>query len=197
LRGAPVGILLAAGRGSRFDATGAHNKLLARLPGGEPVAVASARTLLAVLPRVIAVVSPQGDEVAGLLSALGCEVTVCADAGQGMAASLVHGVRQSLPSADAWLVALADMPFVQASTIKSLSDALAGGAGIAAPVSGGRRGNPVGFGHLYLPALLALEGDQGARSILMAHPVTQIEVTDPGIFDDIDRPTDLSRPRNG
>jgi molybdenum cofactor cytidylyltransferase len=194
---APVGILLAAGRGSRFDSTGTHNKLLARLPSGEPVAVASARTLLAVLPRVIAVVSPQGDEVAGLLRALGCEVTVCADAGQGMAASLVHAVRQSLPSADGWLVALADMPFVQTSTIRSLSDALAAGAGIAAPVSGGRRGNPVGFGSQYLQALLALEGDQGARRILAAHPVTHIEVADQGIFDDIDRLEDLSRPRNG
>jgi molybdenum cofactor cytidylyltransferase len=192
----PVGILLAAGRGSRFDPTGAHNKLLARLPDGGLVVAASARNLLAVLPRVIAVVSSQGDEVADVLRSLGCEVTVCADAGQGMAASLVHALRYSLPAARSWIVALGDMPFVQAATIRSLCDALAAGAAIAAPVSGGRRGNPVGFSEQYLPDLLALEGDQGARAILMAHPVTQVSVDDPGIFDDIDRPLDLSRSRN-
>jgi molybdenum cofactor cytidylyltransferase len=192
----PVGILLAAGRGSRFDPTGAHNKLLARLPDGGLVVAASARNLLAVLPRVIAVVSSQGDEVADVLRSLGCEVTVCADAGQGMATSLVHAVRYSLPAARSWIVALGDMPFVQAATIRALCDALAAGAAIAAPVSGGRRGNPVGFSEQYLPDLLALEGDQGARAILMAHPVTQVSVDDPGIFDDIDRPLDLSRSRN-
>jgi molybdenum cofactor cytidylyltransferase len=192
----PVGILLAAGRGSRFDSSGGQNKLLARLPSGEPVVAASARNMLAVLPRVIAVVSPDGDEVAGLLRALGCEVTVCADAGQGMAASLVHAVRHSLP-AQAWLVALGDMPFVQPSTIRALCDAFAAGAGIAAPACGGRRGNPVAFGPQHLPTLLALEGDEGARRILAAHPVTQVEVGDPGIFEDIDTLPDLSRHRNG
>jgi hypothetical protein len=30
----------------------------------------------------------------------------------------------------------------------------------------------------------------------MAHPVTQVSVDDRGIFEDIDRPPDLSRPRN-
>jgi molybdenum cofactor cytidylyltransferase len=192
----PVGILLAAGRGSRFDPAGAHNKLLARLPGGEPVAAASARNLLAVLPRVIAVVSPQGDEVASVLRALGCDVAVCAGADQGMGASLVHAVRHSLPTARSWIVALGDMPFVLPATIEALCDALAAGAGIAAPVSGGRRGNPVGFSERYLPDLLALEGDQGARRILMSHPVTPVDVSDPGIFDDIDSPLDLSRSRN-
>lgn len=54
----PVGILLAAGRGRRFDPSGERNKLLQALPGGEPVVVASAHALLAVLPRVIAVVPP-------------------------------------------------------------------------------------------------------------------------------------------
>jgi molybdenum cofactor cytidylyltransferase len=191
---APVGILLAAGRGSRFDPTGSQNKLLARLPDGAAVVEASARNLLAVLPRVIAVVPAEG-EVATILRALGCDVTVCADAGQGMAASLVHALRHSLPAARSWVVTLGDMPFVKPATIRALCDALGGGAGIAAPVMQGRRGNPVGFGAAYLQELLALEGDQGARRILMAHPVTHVEVIDPGIFEDIDSAEDLRRPR--
>jgi molybdenum cofactor cytidylyltransferase len=191
----PVGILLAAGRGRRFDPSGVRNKLLQRLPAAgassELVVVASARILLSVLPKVIAVVPPDDGGVGAALRALGCDVTVCPNADSGMAASLVHAIRHSLPAADAWLVALGDMPFVQPSTIRALSDALAGGAAIAAPVMKGRRGNPVGFGRAHLPALLALEGDQGARGILKAHPVTEILVDDPGIFRDIDTSADL------
>jgi molybdenum cofactor cytidylyltransferase len=187
----PVGILLAAGRGRRFDPSGNRNKLLQPLAGGEPVVVASARALLAVLPEVIAVVRPDDGAVAQALRALGCDVTVCPDADDGMAQSLVHAVRHSLPEAQAWLIALGDMPHVREDTIRALSDAVAGGAAIAAPVSGGRRGNPVAFGAVCLPALLALEGDEGARRVLRLHPVTGVEVDDPGIFQDIDQPADL------
>lgn len=185
----PVGILLAAGRGSRFDPAGAANKLLARLPGGEPVVAASARNLLSELPRVIAVCAEDG-EVAELLRFLGCEVTICPEARGGMGVSLAHAVRASLP-ASAWLVALGDMPFVRPSTIRALCDALASGAQIAAPVMQGRRGNPVGFGASHLDALLALQGDEGARRIVGAGGVKMVDIDDPGIFTDIDRPADL------
>jgi molybdenum cofactor cytidylyltransferase len=187
----PVGILLAAGRGKRFDPSGARNKLLQQLPGGDPVAVASARKLLSILPKVIAVVPPQDAGVAAALRALGCEVTTCPDADSGMAASLVHAIRASLPNPNGWLVALADMPFVQPQTVQALADALAAGAGIAVPVTAGRRGNPVAFGAAHLEALLALQGDQGARSLLKSCPVVEVEVNDPGIFRDIDTPADI------
>jgi molybdenum cofactor cytidylyltransferase len=187
----PVGILLAAGRGRRFDPSGAHNKLLQPLAGGDPVVVASARNLLSVLPKVVAVVPPADGGVAYALRALGCDVTVCADADTGMGASLVHAIRHSLPDAQAWLIALGDMPHVQPSTIRALCDAIAAGAAIAAPASNGRRGNPVAFGSVYLSALLALDGDQGARNIVRANPVTEVPVDDPGIFHDIDTPSDI------
>jgi molybdenum cofactor cytidylyltransferase len=196
--GAPVvGILMAAGRGRRFDPLGQRNKLLQALPGpgGEPVVVASARKLLSVLPTVIAVVPPDDGGVGALLSDLGCQVTVCPDADSGMAASLVHALRHSLalvePSPGAWLVALGDMPHVAPSTLRALADTLAAGADIVAPVAHGRRGNPVGFGRVHLEALLALEGDHGARGLLQRCPVTEVAVIDPGIFQDIDTPADL------
>lgn len=193
-----VGILMAAGRGRRFDPQGQRNKLLQVLPSGEPVVVVSARKLLAALPRVVAVVAPNDGGVAALLSNLGCDVTVCVDADSGMAASLVHAIRHSLRGAppaagpDAWLVALGDMPHVAPSTLDALRDALLAGAPIAVPVCGGRRGNPAGFARMHLDALLALDGDQGARRLLHTCPVTEVAVTDPGIFLDIDTPADLS-----
>ncbi|RYF01635.1 MAG: nucleotidyltransferase family protein, partial [Oxalobacteraceae bacterium] len=160
----------------------------------------SARKLLAFMPRVVAVVPPSDGGVAALLEQLGCEVTVCADADSGMAASLVHALHHSLrysPSdasqaPAAWLVALGDMPHVAPSTLAALRDALAAGAPIVAPVHDGRRGNPVGFGRVHLDALLALQGDQGARRLLQTCPVTEVAVQDRGIFLDIDTPADLS-----
>jgi molybdenum cofactor cytidylyltransferase len=193
--GAPVvGVLLAAGRGRRFDPLGQRNKLLQVLPeaDGEPVAAASARKLLAAVDTVIAVVPPDDGGVGALLASLGCEVTVCADADSGMAASLVHALRHSLShDPAAWLVALGDMPRVVPATLRLLADALAAGAPIAAPVMEGRRGNPVGFGRVHLDALLALQGEQGARRLLQSFPVTELPVSDPGIFQDIDTPSDL------
>jgi molybdenum cofactor cytidylyltransferase len=190
-----VGILMAAGRGRRFDPQGLRNKLLQPLPGGdELVVVASARKLLATLPRVVAVVPPGDGGVGALLAALGCAVTVCPDADSGMAASLTQALRHSLDvftPADAWLVALGDMPHVAPSTLHALAGALARGAGIVAPVLNGQRGNPVGFGRVHLDALLALRGEQGARRLLQTCPVTEVAVDDAGIFRDIDTPADL------
>ena len=187
----PVGILLAAGRGRRFDPTGAASKLLQPLPGGELVVAASARVLLSSVDKVIAVVRPDDGGVGDCLRALGCIVTVCPDADGGMAASLVHAIRHSLPDAPSWLIALGDMPHVRASTMLALRAALEQGAPIAVPLHAGQRGNPVGFGRVHLDALLALQGDQGARAILKVQPVSVVAVDDPGIFSDIDTVADL------
>lgn len=188
-----VGILLAAGRGRRFDPSGARNKLLALLAGDEPVVLTSARAMLSVLPKLIAVVPVDDGGVAAALRAIGCDVTACPGADSGIAASLVHALRHSLPEADGWIVALGDMPHVKPATIALLLGAIEGGADIAAPVHGGRRGNPVAFGRRHLQELLALEGDQGARAILQVNSVTELVVDDPGIFHDIDTPSDLNK----
>ncbi len=193
-----TGILLAAGRGRRFDPAGVSNKLLQRLPGGELVVAASARTLLAVFPRVVAVVPPADGGVGDVLRQLGCEVTVCPDADSGMGLSLAHAIRHCLHAqlhdqspGQGWLVALGDMPFVAPSTLHALDAAVEEGAAIAAPLFEGRRGNPVAFGAQHRDALLALDGDQGARRLLQTSPVTTIDVPDPGILRDIDSPSDL------
>ncbi len=186
---AVVGILLAAGRGRRFDPAGQRNKLLQPLDGA-PVVVHSARHMLAALPRVVAVVRPGDETTAAELAALGCEVTVCDDADSGMAASLVHGLRHAAQE-DGWVVALGDMPRVLPATIAALAQAVANGADIAAPVHREKRGNPVAFGRQHLPQLLALEGDQGARGIVRKNSVIEVAVDDPGIMLDIDTPPDL------
>ncbi len=187
-----VGILLAAGRGMRFDPSGRQDKLMQLLPDGERVAVASARHLLQVLPTVQAVVRPGADHLGELLGGLGCRVETCIHANTGMAASLIAGLKNTL-EADAWVIALADMPHVKVGTIEALVAALQEGAEIVQPYCKGKGGNPVGFSRRHLAQLLGLEGDQGARALLERHGVTRVEVDDEGIFRDIDTLSDLHK----
>lgn len=185
-----AGILLAAGKGLRFDPQGGRNKLLQSLGNGELVVTATAKKMLAVLPTVIAVVRPGADGVAGRLQELGCQVTICATADQGMGASLVHALSKAR-EADGWLIALADMPYTRTTTMRALIQAIRDGANIAVPVFQGRRGNPVAFSNAHLPELLQLGGDEGARRLLAKYAVTEVAVEDEGIHRDIDRMEDI------
>lgn len=191
-----TGVLLAAGLGQRFDPSGTRSKLLALLPDGTPVAVAAARRLAAATVGVIAVVRPGAEKLAILLNEAGCQVVYAPDAVRGMGASLAAGVSAS-PDANSWLVALADMPWIAASTYEAVARALdADGASIVAPVHRGLRGHPVGFAERHYDALAALDGDTGARALFAREPVTLLDVDDPGILRDVDTPADLARGRN-
>lgn len=188
MRGNVAGLLLAAGSSSRFGA----DKLLHALPDGEAVAVHSARNLRAALPRVVAVVRDARGELASLLRAAGVGVLACDRAAEGMGASLACGVAATADAA-AWVIALADMPFVRPGTVAAVAAAAAQGVMIAAPVYHGRRGHPVGFSRRFLPELLALGGDSGARTIIAAHAdaVVLLQCDDAGVVRDIDTPGDL------
>ncbi len=191
----PIALLLAAGRGSRF---GDHEEKLLQPfvhHDGRPgmVATATAAVLLEVMP-VLAVVHAEGP-LAEALRQLGCTVCLTAPgATREMSASLRCALQQSA-EAPAWLVALADMPRVQPDTVRRLRDALATGASMVVPVMQGRRGNPAGFAHAHLPALLSLQGDRGARALLESPALVEIAVEDAGIFTDVDTPDDLARLR--
>jgi molybdenum cofactor cytidylyltransferase len=184
-----VGILLAGGSATRFGA----DKLLHSLPDGEPIAVSAARNLVAALARVVAVVRPGAPALESALRAAGAEVTVCPNAAEGMGVTLAHAVRAAGP-ADAWVIALADMPFIRPESIRRVAAALAGGAPIAAPEYRGERGHPVGFTGTHRQALERLTGDAGAREILKAEAgaVVRVAVEDPGVVRDIDTPADLA-----
>ncbi|MDS4023020.1 MAG: nucleotidyltransferase family protein [Candidatus Competibacter sp.] len=182
------GILLAAGFSRRFGA----NKLLQPLADGVPMALAAARRLRAALPEVLAVVHPGDPELAELLERDGFPVSVCPRARDGMGASLAWAVGQTA-RADAWIVALADMPFIEPATIARVADAIESPATLAAPVFRGRRGHPVGFGRAHFEALVGLTRDEGARAILRRHAgqARWLACEDPGIVVDVDTPADL------
>lgn len=186
-----VSILLAAGASRRFGG----NKLLAPLPDGTPIVVASARAVAAAGIPVVAVVRSGDAAVAQLLSAVpGVCVSPCPDAAAGMGRSLAHGVAET-PNAAGWLIALADMPWLRPEDAAAVARALESGASMAAPVHQGRRGHPVGFSVCWRAELLSLTGDRGAQDLVRSHEdlVTLIPIVDPGVVRDVDQPADLGR----
>ena len=191
-----VGILLAAGRSTRFGG----DKLIARLAhapadvaAGTPVGVAAGRHLVDALPDSFAVVRPSDAALGERLRALGLRIVPCATADDGMSARLACGVAAA-QDADGWVVALADMPWIAPATIRAIAAALATGADIAAPSFDGRRGHPVGFARRHGAALAALTGDTGARLLIEANRsrVAVIAVDDEGVVRDVDTPDDLT-----
>ena len=190
LRGPVVGLLLAAGRGSRFGG----GKLLHTLPDGAPMGVRSAMNLKVSLPMSIALVRPEDAELRHLLEGVGIECVVCERAREGMGATIACGVRVTSDAAG-WVIALGDMPHIDPKTIESVGKAIVAGAEIVAPSVAGIRGHPVGFSASFRKSLLALSGDVGARGIVAAilHRLTTIVCKDQGILADIDTPADLSR----
>lgn len=189
----PIGVLLAAGSGSRFGG----GKLVHPLPPhGLPMAVIAYRRLESALKDVIVVVRPGDEAVHEAFSREGVSLVVAERAAEGMGFSLAAAIAAS-PSAPGWVVALGDMPSVEPSTIRRVAEAIANGASIAVPRWDGRRGHPVGFSGRHRAALLALEGDAGARNVLAAcrDEVVEVPVDDPGIHADIDTREEAARLR--
>jgi len=183
-----VGILLAAGESRRFGA----RKLLHPLADGTPMLLQSASTMTAALTRTVVVVAPEDSALLALAVRAGADLCVCERSRDGMGESLACGVRASA-QARGWIVALADMPFIQSATIRAIARALEAGAPIAAPTHEDRRGHPVGFAREYYAQLAALGGDEGARRIIECDRarLVLVPVNDPGIHRDIDTLADL------
>jgi molybdenum cofactor cytidylyltransferase len=127
-----------------------------------------------------------------MAQAAGVYCVECPEAVDGMGVSLAAGIRASADAAG-WVVALADMPFVDPVTIRRVAQAIEAGADVAAPFWRGERGHPVGFHRRLGPELAGLTGDEGARQVLARYrsSLLRIDVDDPGVLRDIDVPADL------
>lgn len=182
-----VAIVLAAGQGSRFDASGARYKPVQPLADGTPMVYAVCHSLLQHIDTVTVVCGPQQDRVRDALGGLPVNLTHCADADMGMGASLRCGIRHS-PARLGWVIALADMPCIQAGTVQAVVEHLRQGSRIVRPYFANRPGHPVAFASEFRSELLQVKGDEGARAVVARHAdaLTLVSVNDPGCLLDID-----------
>jgi molybdenum cofactor cytidylyltransferase len=183
-------LLLAGGFSRRFGT----DKREARLAQGDTLLERSLRTWLDALGHVHVALRGTDEALARRVSGLGGLPLLCTRSEEGLGATLAQAVAQLPPGPV--LVGLADMPFVQAETLRALARRLEDGAAVVAPFFGERRGNPVGFSAQQRPRLLALQGDRGAGPLLATLPLERVAVQDAGVLLDIDRPDDLAAARD-
>ena len=111
----------------------------------------------------------------------------------GMSSSLKAGVQILGRDCNAFLVVLADQPFVESSIIDSIIDKYWETRGLlVVPAFEGVRGNPVLLDFSLKKEVLDVSGDEGARRVIQRHQidVIEVEVNDPSVLMDIDTPTD-------
>ena len=183
-----VGVmLLAAGQSCRFGS----DKRFAQLESGKTV---FETTLAAIvesgLPTLVCLALKDEPGVR-LCERFQVDHLVCDSAGQGMGSALAEGV-SGLPNWSGVLIALADMPWVEAATYCRLAATITTNS-ICRPKVNGRPGHPVGFGGKYFGELSRLSGDVGARVLLRKHAdfLIDVECSDSGIFRDVDFPGDI------
>lgn len=191
--GAVGGVVLAAGRGERFED---GNKLLAHVED-EPLVRHSVRSLLdSELAEVVVIVGHEAEAVRRALAGLDVTFQHNEDYAEGQSTSVRAGVEVARERGwDAIVFTLGDMPFVRPGTVDALREAYASGTGtIVAASYEGERGNPVLFDAEHYDALAAVTGDRGGRRLIEEeeHSVL-VETADPGVVRDVDYEGDLER----
>lgn len=186
----PVVIVLAAGLGSRFAGVG--HKLEQPL-GGSTVLGRTLAAALATQLRVIVVCTPALAPLVRRSVAARDTVVLPEQGPQGMGRSIAAGV-SAAAAASGWLILPGDMPLVQPASIRAVAASLSQDPVVFAQHRG-QRGHPVGFSSELYSELIALQGDEGARRLLMRFAAQPVVVDDPGVLMDIDTEADLDRAR--
>ena len=200
-----VGIVLAAGQGSRFGG----DKLLHPVQTSTTnhcvaMGLQSALNLQPYVDEVICVVRPEDRELIALFSQQGFKICLCENYLDGLSASLMSGIRAS-SMADMWWLALGDMPFitvpsyvtVQQEVAHQLQQPLQARQIIQVCSQGStgdiKAGHPVIFPQRLKDSLLELSGDEGARSLVKkeGRQVKRLLLSDAGIHWDVDKLSDL------
>lgn len=168
----PVVIILAAGKGERFLASGGKtHKLAAPLLG------------VTVLEHVIRTVEASGLEAHIVKSA----------SGDGMADSIAAGVNATA-QASGWLILPGDLPLIQAESLRRVASELSRYK-VVVPQYRQQQGHPVGFSKKCFDALAILSGDGGAKAVIQkcrsSGEVLDLSLDDLGVITDIDTVDDL------
>jgi molybdenum cofactor cytidylyltransferase len=159
-----VAVVLAAGGSRRLG----EPKQLLRLAGQTLVRRAVLAALGSKAERVLVVTGAHAERIEAALAGLAVECVRCVRWEAGLAASLHAGVSAALARGEASvLLLLADQPAAGAPLLDALIAKHAAGAPIAASQYADEPGVPAVFAPRFARELLALEGDRGAKSLLL------------------------------
>jgi molybdenum cofactor cytidylyltransferase len=183
-------IILAAGNSSRLG----EPKQLVRLQGGKTLLERAVRVASgAGCAPIVVVLGANADRILRQCDLAGVETVLHEDWAHGMASSLRVGVAALAEAVEAVIVMTCDQPAVTPEHLRELilvcgRETQAQRVAIASFYAG-RNGVPACFPASMIPHLLHLEGDQGARTLLMNAPAVAL----PGGEVDVDTPESLEQ----
>ncbi len=196
---AVVGVVPAAGRGSRFAASApdAPIKLLT-LVDGEAMVRRTVRSLLdGGAERCVVVVSAES-EPAVRLALTGLPVTIVAnpDPARGMFSSIQCGVASVVAEAgssasDQCVLLPGDMPYVRSETVAAVLTAAMRSGLTTFASHAGRRGHPLVLSTALRDRILHAPSDAILSEERSRYESVSVDVPDPGVHRDVDRPEDL------
>jgi molybdenum cofactor cytidylyltransferase len=181
-------VVLAAGKSSRFGSL----KQLQNYAGNSLVGRAVRLAEEVCGPRSILVTGKGWKAVSASCAPLRGFMVVNSEYEDGIASSISRGIRSVSSVADAALLMLADQPLITQNHLQDLIGHWRDSPdSIVASAYAATSGPPVIFPRRDFAQLMALEGDQGARSIIKSSPdrVRLINFEEAAL--DVDRPEDL------
>lgn len=183
-------IVLAAGRASRYGSP----KLLAHVEGS-PMLARAIRTAVAVAGRdaVTVVLGDRAGQLEPLVRTESAAAAVNPHFDEGIGSSIRTGLASIPAGTPAVMILLADQVAVTADDLRRLMARWTRQPDrIVAARYGGTTGAPAIFPSDLFPALAALEGDLGARTVLSSHVDRVVAVRMPTAAIDVDTPADLA-----
>ena len=192
-RSVMAAVLLAAGEARRL---GGICKPLLELDGVPLVR----RSVFALreggVEEVVVVLGHCADEVECALRDLPVTIVRNPDYGRGQIGSLRAGLAALSRDIDAFMVALADQPLIEARDISALVAAYRarGEGAVLLPCVNGERANPVVFEAAVRDEVLAGDGDFGCRQWIDRHParIVRFDTDNEHYRVDVDTPEDLA-----
>jgi molybdenum cofactor cytidylyltransferase len=185
-------VILAAGASTRLG----RPKQLLRIEGESLLRRTARIAVEAGCAPVYVVLGFNAQQMQPELQDLAVQVIVNESWREGMGSSLRAGMeelRKADPLPEAVLLLVCDQPRLTADHLRQLLilHTASDNPGITASVYGHKAGVPVVFRSRLFPALLASQGDRGARDLIRAHSTEAQGIPWPEGELDIDRPEDL------
>ncbi len=186
-----IAIVTAAGSAERFGG----RKLLAPIDG-EPLLDHSIRSMLdGGAAEVIVVVGTDSraelERDVNALNDARVRPVENPDPSRGMFSSIQEGVLTA--SGDALLVLPGDMPYVRPETVRAVIAKFRERPAIVSPRYKGKRGHPVALPMALKDEIRTTASSLNLHQVIKRHPdlSVDLDVDDPGIVRDVDRPEDI------
>lgn len=182
-------LVLAAGQASRFGSP----KQLLQWEGRSLIDRACVTALEAECRPVLRVLGAHADQILEASYPTGVQTLIHSAWQDGMGSSIASGVTRLLeldPDLAGIFILLPDQPLVTAALLRRYVES---DASIILCDHGAASGPPAFFRREHFPALMKLEGDQGAKAIAARHPEATATISFPDAAWDLDTPETWER----